>query len=81
MNARTIYHTPHHYRYLYYGERLMSKITRKNVRMPVLYRHLNSHLHCFCANKRARFYEEILSNSNANISDLTINDDRQAALG
>ena len=61
MNARTIYHTPRHYRYLYYGERLASKITGKNARMPVLYRHLNSHLHCFCANRRARFYEEILS--------------------
>src|SRR4051794_11557262 len=38
MNARAIYHTPHHYRYLYYGERLILIITRKNVRMPVLYR-------------------------------------------
>ena len=80
INARAIYHTPRHHRYLYYGEQLMSKITRKNVRMPVLYQRLNSHLHCFCANKRARFYEEILSNLRANISALTANDDWQAAL-
>ena len=60
INARVVFHTPHRYRYIYYIRRLLSKLVRRNIEIPILYRHLNGRLYCFCANKRAKEYAEVL---------------------
>ena len=61
INARIIYHTPHHYRYLYYARRLLSKLARRDLSVVMLYPRLDGRLYCFCVNKRLEEYKKIWS--------------------
>lgn len=60
INARIIFHTPHRYSYLYYAGRVLSKLARRDIEIPTIYRRLNGRLYCFCVNKRVKEYESIL---------------------
>jgi hypothetical protein len=59
INARIMFHTPSHYRYVYYARRLVSKLVRRDIRNPLLYRRLDGRLYCFCVNKRATDYQKV----------------------
>jgi hypothetical protein len=60
INSRIVFHTPHRYRYVYYSRRLLSRLARREVKIPILYRHLEGRLYCFCVNKRVRDYEAVV---------------------
>jgi hypothetical protein len=60
INAR-IYHAPYgYYKYVYYARRLLSKLARRDIEIPLAYRRLNGRLYCFCVNKRVKQYKRAL---------------------
>jgi hypothetical protein len=61
INARIIFHTPRHYRYVYYAHRLLSKLAGRAAKIPILYRQLDGRLYCFCVNKRVKDYETAMA--------------------
>jgi hypothetical protein len=63
INARIVYHTPRRYRYLYYLRRVLARLARREVNLPILGRRLDGALYCFCVNKRAAEYDAILARS------------------
>lgn len=60
INARIIFRSPSRYRYVYYGGRILSKLARREVNIPMLYRRLDGRLYCLCVNKRVREYQEAM---------------------
>jgi hypothetical protein len=49
------------YKWIYYLERAISKIIKKDYRFPFLWNRLNGSIFCFCVNKRAAEYKNIMS--------------------
>jgi hypothetical protein len=60
INARIYYGRHGYYHYPYYISRIMSKLARRNVSLPLLSQNLNGCLYCFCVNKRVDEYEAAL---------------------
>ncbi|MBD1399342.1 hypothetical protein [Pelovirga terrestris] len=48
------------HKYIYYFERIVSRIIRRNWRIPSLWKRLNGSLYCFCVNKRIEDYKSFL---------------------
>jgi len=60
INARIVFHTPHHYRYIYYTRRLLSKLVGRDINIQLFYRCLEGRLYCFCVNKRVKDHLAVL---------------------
>ena len=61
INARFVCHTPRHHRYLYYLQRALAKLARRDIKLPLVSHRLDGVLYCFCLNKRAEEYDAILT--------------------
>jgi hypothetical protein len=60
INARIHHGKFGYYRYPYYISRIISKLARRNISLPLLSQNLNGRLYCFCVNKRVSEYEAAL---------------------
>lgn len=56
INAIIWFISPCQYRWLYYLERAISKLIRRDFHFPMLLKKVNSGLFCYCVNKRADEY-------------------------
>jgi hypothetical protein len=61
VNKRLVYHTPYRYRYIYYAERLLSRLTGREIAVPWVCSSLNARLYTFCVNGRAAEYAKSLA--------------------
>ena len=62
VNLRITFSKPTRFRYVYYAERLLSRIFRNDFKFKPIFRKYNGSLYCFCVNKRASEYKRVLSN-------------------
>jgi hypothetical protein len=60
LNKLILSHTPTHYRIVYYLERLLTRIVRREFRFGALFSRLGGRIFCYCVNRRADEYQGIL---------------------
>jgi hypothetical protein len=67
FNEARAYYSPHNrYRAFYYLERLVARLLRKDdFKLPRLLRRLDGALFCYCVNKRAQEYGQMLDDAGA----------------
>lgn len=61
LNRLTWFASPRQNRWIYYSERLITRIIGRNYSFPIIWRHLNCVFYSFCVNKRVGEYRELLA--------------------
>jgi hypothetical protein len=60
--------SPRKYRWLYYFQRALSKLLRRNFEFPVIWQELDNSLFAFCVNRRTREYADWLQDPSSGLA-------------